>query len=130
LLHEYQALRVADAEAIDTIERIKQLKSAIKEAEQTLFDDKEFMDQLFQEDFVPEKPHEKIPEIAPSAVLNYEGTIGYKVRQLRETLNESQKQFGERFNVTQGEVSQWENNKKEPPRDVLEIHKPSPKLSS
>src|SRR5207248_2240962 len=47
------------------------------------------------------KAHQK-QEIA------YEKTEGYKVRQLRLSLGESQGQFAKRFNVPHNQVSYWE----------------------
>ena len=52
--------------------------------------------------------------------VNYEETVGYRVRQMRSSLGESQAQFAKHFNIIQTLVSQWETNKVRPPKEVLE----------
>lgn len=50
---------------------------------------------------------------------DYKQTDGYKVRQLRAKLGETQVQFAEHFNVNNVSVSLWETNKVKPPQEVL-----------
>ncbi len=59
------------------------------------------------------------PALVSKQQVNYEKTDGYRVRQLRTALGESQAQFAKRFNTTQIIVSNWETNKQRPPQEVL-----------
>ena len=52
---------------------------------------------------------------------SYKKTSGYKVWQLRTSLQENQRQFAKRFHVSQAAVWRWETNRGEPPREVLEM---------
>ncbi len=56
----------------------------------------------------------------PEHFNNYSQTDGYKVRQQRSSLRETQAQFAKRFHVSPVSVSQWETNKVKPPKEVLE----------
>ncbi len=56
----------------------------------------------------------------PRQQASYEETAGYRVRQIRTSLGESQKQFAQRFNVHPVHISLWETNKAKPPKEVLE----------
>jgi DNA-binding transcriptional regulator YiaG len=64
------------------------------------------------------------PALVSIQQANYEETDGYKVRQIRTTLGESQAQFAKRFNTTQVIVSSWETNRQKPPRKVLQMENP------
>ena len=78
------------------------------------------------EDILPAKTP-SIPEPKPQPEplskqqTNYEGTAGYRVRQIRSSLGESQASFGKRFNASQSMVSLWERNIAKPPIEVLEL---------
>jgi DNA-binding transcriptional regulator YiaG len=67
------------------------------------------------------KRPEDIPPVktAPAPQSAYEETDGYKVRQIRTALGESQAQFAKRFKTTQITVSMWETNRQKPPQEVL-----------
>src|SRR5919109_3531876 len=62
----------------------------------------------------------KRPEDIPPAKIPYAETDGYKVRQIRTALGESQAQFAKRFNTTQIRVSMWETNRQKPPKEALQ----------
>ena len=66
----------------------------------------------------------KRPEDIPPAKIPYAKTDGYKVRQIRTALGESQAQFAKRFNTTQIKVSMWETNRQKPPKEALQTKNP------
>lgn len=47
--------------------------------------------------------------------------IPLQIKAKRESLNENQTTFGERFNVSHSAVSDWESGKSEAPYSVLEF---------
>ena len=66
----------------------------------------------------------KRPEDILPAKIPYAETDGYKVRQIRTALGESQAQFAKRFNTTQIRVSMWETNRQKPPKEALQTKNP------
>jgi DNA-binding transcriptional regulator YiaG len=64
------------------------------------------------------------PALVARQQANYEETDGYKVRQIRTALGESQAQFAKRFNTTQIRVSMWETNRQKPPKEALQRENP------
>ncbi len=113
---------------IDTIETKRLLKEEKRKLEIDLYHLSEKIDQLYDKDFVPERKveqqTEQVTPISAGEKLAQEDlpqTDGYKVRELRKALGETQAQFAKRFNVHPVHVSLWENNKEKPPKEVLEL---------
>jgi DNA-binding transcriptional regulator YiaG len=65
------------------------------------------------------------PALVSNQQVNYEKTDGYRVRQTRTALGESQAQFAKRFHITQAIVSRWETNRQKPPQEILQTENPS-----
>ena len=113
---------------IDTIETNRLLREEKRKLESDLYYLSEKIDQLYDKDFVPKRKVEQQPETVQKMLVveeptqeTYPQTDGYKVRQIRKALGETQAQFAQRFNVHPVHVSLWENNKEKPPKEVLEL---------
>jgi DNA-binding transcriptional regulator YiaG len=121
---------------IEAIETRKLLAEEKRKLESDLYHLSETLDQLYHKDFVPQRANETpVSEPAPTTLERpaepeqpsepYEQTDGYKVRQKRNALGETQAQFARRFNVHPVHVSLWENNKEKPRKEVLEYQVPT-----
>jgi DNA-binding transcriptional regulator YiaG len=74
-------------------------------------------------------PEKATPEPKPTGTSDaYTRTDGYKVRQIRVALKESQRVFAKRFNVSQALVYFWEANRETPPQEVLTMQQSIPDL--
>lgn len=107
---------------IETLEARRLLLEEKRELENELYNFSVTVDQLYDKEFIPERKANPQPEPVKISSDNndYTQTDGYKVRELRKKLGETQVQFGKRFNVSDASVSFWENNLQIPPKEVLE----------
>ena len=112
---------------IEDLEARKVLSEEKRKLQGDLYHQSKRIDQLFDKDFIPHKnaytePVQKMPVGEELPQKTYPQTDGYKVRQLRKSLGESQAQFAKHFNVSAGLVSQWEKNMVKARKEVLEYN--------